>query len=92
MEFGDVAGTIETWVADGAVQGAAIAVEHHGEIVAMHHAGSARDGVPVDADTLFALASVSKPFTAAAFMRVAEQGLISLDDEVTSVLHEFRAL
>lgn len=89
MEFGDVAQTIETWVIDGAVQGAAIAVEHHGKIVAMHHAGDAREGVPVDEDTLFALASVSKPFTAAAFMRVAEQGLISLDDEVTSVLHEF---
>lgn len=89
MEFGDVVRQINTWVEDDAVRGAAIAVEHRGEMVALHHAGQAREGVPVDEDTLFALASVSKPFTAAAFMRVAEQGLISLDDPVTDVLHDF---
>lgn len=89
MEFQDVVAAIDQWVAEDAVQGAAIAVEHRGETVALHHAGEARDGVPVDEETLFALASVSKPFTAAAFMRVVEQGLISLDDEVTHILHDF---
>lgn len=89
MEFQDVARTIDTWVDDGAVQGAAIAIEHRGELVATHSAGQAQEGVPVEEDTLFALASVSKPFTAAAFMRVVEQGLISLDDPVTDVLHDF---
>jgi CubicO group peptidase (beta-lactamase class C family) len=76
-------------VQDGAVRGASIAVEHRGEIVALHHAGESQPGVPVSDRTLFPLASVSKPFTAAAFMRVAEQGLISLDDPVTDVLHDF---
>jgi beta-lactamase class C len=89
MEFGDIVRQIDTWVQDGAVRGAAIEVEHRGTVVARHYTGEARDGVPVDENTLFALASVSKPFTAAAFMRVAEQGLISLDDHVTDVLHDF---
>jgi beta-lactamase class C len=89
MEFGDVVREIDAWVEDGAVRGATIAVEHRGELVALHHAGEAQQGVPVDDDTLFALASVSKPLTVAAFMRVVEQGLVALDDPVTHVLHDF---
>jgi CubicO group peptidase (beta-lactamase class C family) len=89
MEFGDVARRIEIWVEDGAVRGASIAIEHRGEIVATHVAGEAQPGVPMTDACLFALASVSKPFTAAAFMRVAEQGLIFLDEPVTDVLPGF---
>lgn len=89
MEFEDVVQKIDSWVADGAVLGASIAVEHRGELVALHQAGEAQPGVPVTEDTLFALASVSKPFTAAAFMRVVEQGLISLDDSVGDILPAF---
>lgn len=89
MDFQDVARHIDRWVEDGAVRGASIVIEHRGKIVTLHHAGEAQPGVPVADDTLFALASVSKPFTAAAFMRVVEQGLISLDEPVTDVLPDF---
>lgn len=89
MEFQDVVQQIDTWVEDGAVRGASIAIEHKGQCVALHQAGEARPGEQVTDDTLFALASVSKPFTAATFMRVAERGLISLDDIVSDVLPNF---
>lgn len=44
---------------------------------------------PADADTLFDLASVTKLFTMAAFMTLVEQGKVSIDDPVWSVLPEF---
>ena len=52
MEFGDIVQQIETWVAEDAVRGAAIEVEHRGTVVARHFAGEAQDGVPVDEQTL----------------------------------------
>src|ERR1044071_2869291 len=42
-----------------------------------------------DAETLFDLASVTKLFTAAAFMTLVEQGKVSVDDPVWNVLPEF---
>lgn len=89
MEFEDVAKEIDRWVADGAVPGASIAIEHRGRIVASRQAGEAAPGRPVGPDTMFALASISKPLTAAAIMRVVDQGLFSLDDSVASILPEF---
>ena len=44
---------------------------------------------PANAETLFDLASVTKLFTATAFMTLVEQGKISVDDPVQRVLPEF---
>lgn len=44
---------------------------------------------PINANTLFDLASVTKLFTTAAFMTLVEQGRVSVDDAVSSVLPEF---
>ncbi|HEU0296713.1 MAG TPA: serine hydrolase [Anaerolineales bacterium] len=44
---------------------------------------------PTNAETLFDLASVTKLFTTAAFMTLVENGKISVDDPVRSVLPEF---
>jgi len=40
-------------------------------------------------DTIFRLASVTKPIVAIAAMRLVEQGLIGLDDPVTRWLPDF---
>ncbi|TDK47966.1 serine hydrolase domain-containing protein [Algoriphagus formosus] len=45
-------------------------------------------GVPNSPNTLFNIASVSKQFTAMAIVRMAEKGLLSLDDEVQKYLPE----
>ena len=47
---------------------------------------------PIDADTLFDLASLTKLFTTAAFMTLVEQGKVSVDQPVKSVLPEFSGL
>ena len=49
-------------------------------------------GVPVDGDTIFQLASISKPFTAIAVMQLVEAGVINLDEPITTYLPEFSLL
>ena len=52
--------------------------------------GQARaTGEPLQADALFRIASMTKPITSVAFMRLVEQGKVALDDPVTDVLPEF---
>lgn len=47
---------------------------------------------PVSADTLFDLASVSKLFTTATFMTLVEEGKVSLDQLVCTLLPQFSGL
>jgi CubicO group peptidase (beta-lactamase class C family) len=62
-----------------------------GEIVAERYAGEAQPGVPVTNETLFPLASVTKPVSAATFMALVDDGAVSLDEPVGRLLPEFRA-
>lgn len=91
MEFNEVGSQIDSWISDGAVRGASIAIIHRGEMVYTHHAGESQPGVPVSGSTLFGLASLTKPINAAMFMALCDEGLISLDDAVTDILPEFGA-
>lgn len=91
MTFAEVAGQIDEWVESGTVDGASIAVYHRGDVVAHHHIGEAQPGQPVTEDTLFGLASLSKPITAATFMTLVDAGLVTLDTPVVEVLPEFGA-
>ena len=47
--------------------------------------------LPIEEDTVFQLASVSKQFTAAAVMLAVRQGLLSLDDKLTKFFPELTA-
>lgn len=47
-------------------------------------------GVPMREDTIFRLASVTKPLVSAAAMRLVEEGALSLDAPVTRWLPDFR--
>ena len=47
--------------------------------------------VPVDGNTFFNIASVSKQFTAVAILQLAEQGKLSLEDPVSQYFPEFKA-
>ena len=62
--------------------GMAVWVEVDGEVVYSKWAGLAQreKRIPIDGDTIFELASASKPLTAALVMQMAEAGLLQLDD------------
>ena len=46
---------------------------------------------PIDGDTFFNIASVSKQFTSVAILQLAEDGKLSLDDPVSKFFPEFKA-
>jgi D-alanyl-D-alanine carboxypeptidase len=68
------------------VPAASIAVVRDGEIVYTHAYGMQRAGVPARPDARYKVASISKQFTAAALLLLAEDGKLSLDDPVSKYL------
>ena len=88
----DALGAIDEWVEGEIVPGAAAAVWHDGEIIASRVVGEAAPGRPVDDETLFPLASVSKPMTAAAILHVIDNEGLALDTPLSMVLPEFSTI
>jgi CubicO group peptidase (beta-lactamase class C family) len=88
-QFAAAIAQIDDWIVPNGVPGAVACVQFRGEIVAEHFAGEAQPGVPVDGRTLFGLASVTKPITAATLMSCVEEGLVALDEPVARFLPEF---
>lgn len=83
----------QTYVAPGRLPGYDVLVARDGEAVYRHTSGKARaDGTPLAGDTIFRIASMTKPLTSVAFMMLVEEGKVALDDPVTNVLPEFAAL
>ena len=84
-------GLLETWVDEGVLPGAAALVARGGQIAGEAYLGLAdrARGRPATAGTIWSLASITKPVTATAVMLLVEQGALSLDTQVGSLLPEF---
>jgi len=83
---------LQRWTEDGTLPGATALVARHGKIAGRYYTGWARiepQPVPIQPDTIFAVASVTKPFTATGLMLLVERGLVSLDQPVRTLLPEF---
>jgi CubicO group peptidase (beta-lactamase class C family) len=80
---------VERNVADGAFAGAALAVLRGEEPLLRHFAGNAGPGLPAGQEVLWPLASITKLFTAAAVMRLAELGELTVNTPVWSILPGF---
>jgi CubicO group peptidase (beta-lactamase class C family) len=77
----------------GKLPHAQLLIARGGNIVHFSHQGPAREGgAPVDATTLFRIASMTKPVTSLAFMMLVEEGKVGLDTPVHHVLPEFKGI
>lgn len=70
--------------------GVAVAVIRDGKIIHTAASGDDGRGTALDTDTPMRVESVSKSFTAAAVMQLAENGTVNLDEPVHRYLPEFR--
>ncbi|TGQ64124.1 serine hydrolase [Mesorhizobium sp. M00.F.Ca.ET.186.01.1.1] len=79
-------------VADGAVPGLAIAVVHDDEVVFLKGFGHREAGRPeaVDADTVFQIASLSKPVSATVVAALVSDGIVSWDSKIADLDPAFR--
>jgi CubicO group peptidase (beta-lactamase class C family) len=85
---------LEAEVRKGGITAASIAVVRHDTIVLSRGYGKLWPEVGSDAvepDSIFLLASITKPVTALALMRLVDRGLVSLDDPVAHYIPEFTA-
>src|SRR5512139_3984526 len=80
---------LREWVEDGTLPGATALVARRGLVVGRCWFGDAvREPLrrPIGPETIFAVASVTKPFTATAVMQLVEQGRFSIDQPVGELL------
>ena len=79
-----------TYVASGKLPHAQLLIARDGEVVHFSNHGEARAGQPLADDTLFRIASMTKPITSIAFMTLVEQARVALDTPVHHVLPELK--
>jgi CubicO group peptidase (beta-lactamase class C family) len=84
---------LQPFVDSGDLAGAVALVANSQDIVSLDAVGFADIAAkrPMQSDTLFWIASQTKPMTAAALMTLVEAGSVHLDDPVTRFLPEFKA-
>jgi CubicO group peptidase (beta-lactamase class C family) len=85
-------GLIQSEIESGRMGAAAILVARHGRVVLHRAFGrlSAAPGAPlVSPDSVFLVASITKPVTACSLMLLVERGLVSLGDPVKQYLPNF---
>ncbi len=83
---------IDAAIGEERIVGTVVLVAEAGEIVYRRAAGLAdrEAGTPVAEDSIFRLASVTKPMVAAAALALVEAGQLGLDEPVTRYLPDFR--
>ena len=76
-------------LAAGRIGGASVLVKQKGEVIYKNCFGNAAEGRALDYDTVFRLASMTKPITVVALMKQVERGLVSLDDTLDKFIPEY---
>jgi CubicO group peptidase (beta-lactamase class C family) len=83
----------ENWLNDGSTPALSILAARGGKIFLHEAWGALRpdpDSPPVDFDSLFGMASCSKPVTATAVMTLIDEGTIGLNDPIQEYIPEFK--
>ena len=73
------------------VFGCSYMVCQNGEVIYKKHFGIAKldEKIPVDDTTIYRLASMTKPITAAAILILIERGILDLNESVKNILPQF---
>ena len=83
--------TLKADIAAGRIPGAVIAIARHGKLVALDAYGW-RDkaaNLPMTSDTIFNIASMTKPMTAVGGLMLYEQGKLLIDDPLSKYFPKF---
>src|SRR5271157_5916591 len=85
---------LQKLVDDGKIAGGVAVVARRGKVACAASFGSRNleTKEPMTEDTIFAIASMTKPITCVGVMRLVEQGKIGLDDPVSKYLPELKGL
>jgi CubicO group peptidase (beta-lactamase class C family) len=89
-----IATVLHAMVEAGALAGAATLIWRHGQVVQAAGIGW-RDiaaKLPIERDTLFRIASMTKPITSTAALMLLEEGRFALDDSIARFAPEFSAM
>lgn len=86
--FDGVRALIRQRIVDGSVPSVSVAVAQHGMIIWEEGFGWANreERIPATENTMYSLASISKPFTATALMTLVQAGKIDLDKPINDYL------
>ncbi len=89
-----IAAVLQPFVDRHALAGAVTLVADKDKVLSLEAVGFAdvAAGKPMRTDSLFWIASQSKPITAAALMMLVDEGKVKLDDPVEKYLPEFKAV
>ena len=91
-KLGEVRKRMQAFVDDKTIAGAVTLVARNGQIAALDTVGQAdiANAKPMKPDTMFWIASMTKPITATAIMILRDQGKLSIDDPLEKHLPEFK--
>jgi CubicO group peptidase (beta-lactamase class C family) len=91
--WADIRNGYTTMVRDSGIVGSSLLFMHDGEVLAWETVGLAdlETQRPVDEETIYHWASITKTFTGIAIMQLRDRGLLSLDDPIVDYLPELKA-
>ena len=76
---------------NGQIPGGIVLVERNGKVAMFEAQGKSLSGELLTTDTVFGIASLTKPVTAVAVLMLVDEGKINLDDPVSKFIPEFGA-
>lgn len=87
-----IRGSLETFVKEGSLSGAVAVLSHDGKVVSEEALGfrDLASQSPMEIDTLFWIASMTKPITALAVMMLQDEGKLKIEDPIAKYLPEFK--
>jgi len=92
LKLAEIPGKMQQFVNEKQIAGVVTLVAHNGRITSFEAVGlqNIEKNIRMQKNTLFRIASMTKPFTAAAIMILSDEGKLQLEDPVKKYLPEFR--